>query len=243
MERLENRPLTVRAKEALTDSIVNGAFPDGWLPAEDRLARQMGVSRPTLRAAMRSLEEEGLVTRQRGIGTRVNLHVARSRLSLSRAVGFYDLIEEAGFKPSLCYTKVTNAPVPPEAMTRWSHTDETELVQIERLIAADGEPDVHLVEMVNPRALTTRLTDESPMGRSIFELADRYCTRPIDHTLVEIIPVAASDYIAGELEVEVGHPLLRLIETHYDASGEAFIVSLIHLVDRHLRFTVVRRRS
>lgn len=47
--------------------IVEGALTDGArLPKQDDLLRELGVSRPTLREAMRILEAEGLLTVQRG---------------------------------------------------------------------------------------------------------------------------------------------------------------------------------
>ncbi len=39
------------------------------LPSEPELARRMGVSRATLREAMRSFEGQGLIRRRQGVGT------------------------------------------------------------------------------------------------------------------------------------------------------------------------------
>jgi len=226
----------------LVDSILNGVFVDGWLPAENRLAEHMGVSRATLRAAMRSLEEEGMVTRQRGVGTRINAHVAGSRLSLNRAIGFYALIQEAGFEPAVAFTHIASVPAPPEAEDRLRCPPDSQLLSIERLFLADGNPVVHVVEMVVPDALNAPAFDSVGLELSIFEFADRHCRSAIDHTVVEIIPIVAAGDIAELLAVEAGEPLLRLVETHYGPGGEAFILSFIHVVDRDLRFTVVRRR-
>jgi GntR family transcriptional regulator, transcriptional repressor for pyruvate dehydrogenase complex len=47
--------------------IVGGELPDGvWLPRQEDLLAQFGVSHPSLREALRMLEAEGLVTVQRG---------------------------------------------------------------------------------------------------------------------------------------------------------------------------------
>jgi DNA-binding FadR family transcriptional regulator len=55
--------------EKLLSDIVSGAYPAGTrLPAERELARQLGASRPTLREALRRLDEWNLVEPRRGSG-------------------------------------------------------------------------------------------------------------------------------------------------------------------------------
>jgi GntR family transcriptional regulator len=231
----------VRAKEALRDSIANSGFVDGRLPSEDRLASQLGVSRPTVREALRSLEEEGLITRQRGIGTRVNFHVAKET-SLNRVVGFYDLIREAGYEPAIAWTQVAEGHARPDVARRLGRGDKPSILAIERLFLADGAAALHLVEHVlADTVIRPVLPAEVP--NSIFAFADAFCRAPIDHTVVEIIATKAGAQISAHLNVEAGEPVLRLIETHYDVKGDPFLVSLIHVVDEYLRFTVVRRRN
>jgi len=55
--------------ERLLADIVNGTYPAGTrLPAERELSRQVGASRPTLREALRRLDEWNLVEPRRGSG-------------------------------------------------------------------------------------------------------------------------------------------------------------------------------
>lgn len=58
--------------ESLTDSIVSGAFPPGsTLPVEPELCEAFGVSRITIREAVKSLEAKGLARARQGQGTTV----------------------------------------------------------------------------------------------------------------------------------------------------------------------------
>jgi len=241
LRKMETRPLTVRVKAALRQSILNDGFSDGRLPREETLASQLGVSRGTVREALRSLEEEGLITRQRGIGTHVNSHVARARISLNRVIGFYDLIAEGGYSPAIAATRIRLEPAPPEAIERLSLEAGAELLMIDRLFLADGVPAIHLIEMVSPASIGHKVFAED-VPESIFAFADQHCVAPIDHTTVEIIPIVATEAIAQILPVRRSSPLLELLETHYSSAGVPFIVSRIHVVDRFIRFTVVRRR-
>jgi GntR family transcriptional regulator len=241
LQPIDTGLLPKRVKQVLVDAIVDGAF-DGELPSENELARQLGVSRTTVRGALRSLEEEGLVTRQRGVGTRINAHVARARLTLNRVVGFWDLIKETGHTPSIAYTRVRVDTAGLDTTQRMDCSPTAPFVIIDRLFLANGEPAILLAEMIQHKDLTAEIKPED-VHESIFEFASTYAVEPIDHTIAEIIPVVADAQLAATLAVDEGSPLLRLVETHYTRSNYRLMVSEIHVVDRFVRFNIIRRRT
>src|SRR5918996_6355302 len=63
-----SRSKTVSARGNIV-SRISDVPPGSQLPPEPELAAELGVSRSTLREALRSLEDEGLVRRTRGAGT------------------------------------------------------------------------------------------------------------------------------------------------------------------------------
>lgn len=73
MTRSENDPTSHRYQSietALRDSILSGRLPVGsCLPTEHELTRSFSVSRFTVRRAIASLRDRGLVTSRRGLGT------------------------------------------------------------------------------------------------------------------------------------------------------------------------------
>ncbi len=61
------------AEQALVLAILDGTFaPGSTLPGERELASDLGVTRPTLREALKRLERDGWLTIQQGKATRVN---------------------------------------------------------------------------------------------------------------------------------------------------------------------------
>jgi GntR family transcriptional regulator len=79
-------PQYVLVAQRLIDDIQGGRYPVGsLLPTEFDLCTQFGVSRHTVREAIRRLQERGLVTRQRGVGTTVKANRAESRYVQSSA--------------------------------------------------------------------------------------------------------------------------------------------------------------
>ena len=88
-------PREAQATASLRSAIESGAFGT-QLPSENELCQQLGVSRSTVRAAVQSLIEQGLVTKQRGSRTLVNMRVSQLKLPLNAGIGFWDLISQAG---------------------------------------------------------------------------------------------------------------------------------------------------
>ena len=72
---LNNRlPLYAQVENVIIGRISNGSLPPGTrLPSEDSLVQEYAVSRTTIRAAIQSLIQRGLVEIRRGKGTFVTL--------------------------------------------------------------------------------------------------------------------------------------------------------------------------
>jgi GntR family transcriptional regulator len=77
-------PLYRRLVDALRQEIADGVHAVGdRLPTEDTLSRRFGVSRHTVREALRALRDEGLVASRQGAGTTVMRRTARPLYSYS----------------------------------------------------------------------------------------------------------------------------------------------------------------
>jgi GntR family transcriptional regulator len=65
-------PLHIQVEELVRKLIASSKYKDGaFLPKEVELANRLGVSRNTIRQATNKLQIEGLLTRKKGVGTKV----------------------------------------------------------------------------------------------------------------------------------------------------------------------------
>jgi GntR family negative regulator for fad regulon and positive regulator of fabA len=99
------------AEEMLITAILEGHYPAGsTLPGERELAGQLGVTRPTLREALRRLERDGWLTIQQGKATRVNDYWREGGPNILTAVVRYGRQLPAGFIRHLLEVRQALAP-------------------------------------------------------------------------------------------------------------------------------------
>ncbi len=71
--KADHRHLYLQVIDRLKSDIATGIFKENEkLPSEFELSKSLGVSRATLREALRLLEEENVIVRRHGVGTFVN---------------------------------------------------------------------------------------------------------------------------------------------------------------------------
>src|SRR5512142_2182255 len=144
--RADQRPLYVQASEAYRALLRSGNYaPGDRLPSEIELSQQWGISRPTLREALRLLEEEGVILRKHGVGTFVaapgpviegGLEVLESidrmaeRRGLSTRMGECTVVERAASSRELRGLYVDIA---------------TDVIAVTRVIMADEQRVAHLI--------------------------------------------------------------------------------------------------
>jgi GntR family transcriptional regulator len=236
VRELDNTSLASRARGAILEAILDGRF-DTRLPNEDELARMLNVSRTTIRSALQGLEQEGIVTRRRALGTRINRHVRPATLGLQRMVGFDWLLRENHRDVRVDISCEIGDP--PE-LFRDIFGAEDECVALSKAFIADGDTALHIRDVV-PTVNVRDTSFDGELPASLCEFSRRWCAEPIDHAVVEIVPMIKDE--SSELPLGAGTPFIRLHETHYTRGAEAIAYSLIDVDDRYIRLEVFRREQ
>jgi GntR family transcriptional regulator len=211
------------------------------LPPEPELAAELGVSRSTLREALRSLEDEGLVRRTRGAGTFV---AERPRMAnnLDANFGVTDAIRSSGMVPGTVNATARIEAASAEEAERLELQPGEDVVVLDRTRTADGRPVV-LSRDIFPLHLAHG--DESIVHRldavSIYEALERDLGVVVHHGFATFQPTQADGHIASKLGVPRGTLLLYIRQVDYDASGRPVVSSHEHHLSEAFEFSVVRR--
>jgi GntR family transcriptional regulator len=234
------KKLSFRVRDDLLTRITSGRIPPGSkLPPEPELAEELGVSRPTLREALRSLEEDGFVTRTRGAGTYAT-HRPRLRNNLDVNFGVTEAIRAAGMVPGTSRTAVHTDGATDEEASVLDLTPGDPVVRLERVRTADDDPVVLSVDVVSAARITAAELTSMPLDGSLYELLERHGT-PVAHGVVQLEPARADRGLAKRLGVKGGALLLYLRQVDYGREGEPLLLSHEHHLAEAFEFTVVRR--
>lgn len=210
-------PLYHQVATHIEAAIQSGALaPGDKLENELALAGIVGVSRPTMRAALKEVVDKGLLVRRRGVGTVVTGHgPVRRKLALS---SLYDDLKASGHHPStrLLSDRTINCPDEAAGPLHLRYADQVR--ELHRVRLADGEPMAWLHNIL-PAGLAA-FTDEALAAGSLYGLMRANGVRPsITH---QTLSAEAADQRAAELlDVAIGAPLLVATRHTYDSAGRA----------------------
>lgn len=131
-------PLYYQVSQHLERAIESGEIPNGsHFENEIQLAESLGLSRPTMRAAMQHLVDKGLIVRRRGIGTRVVQPKVRRPMELT---SLYDDLLRSGQSPSTTVLEVETMSADDRVASQLGVPVGSDTLKIVRLRSAGATP-------------------------------------------------------------------------------------------------------
>jgi GntR family transcriptional regulator len=221
-------------------SLIAATQAGARLPAEPELARQLGVSRATLREAMRSFEGQGLIRRRQGVGTFVvgQSDVIESGLEVLESLE--TLARKSGLKVTMGDLHITSILADSTQAEALQVEAGVPLIQVARVIHAENRPVAYLTDLLPNDVLSS---DELQAGftGSVLDLLLKRGSPVLANSLTEIHAAAASGEIARALEIQRGDVLLLFTASLSDNSGRVVDYSHSYFLPGFFSFHVVRR--
>ena len=140
------------AEQALRGWLATGRHrPGERLPPEQELSAHLGISRGTLRTALRRLEESGEIVRRQGSGTYVGRAASTSLdEGLEKLVSYSELARQRGVTLEVGDLQVEERPLRPETAELFGSKPGTTATEVTRVLLMDGEPGAWMRDVVHP---------------------------------------------------------------------------------------------
>ena len=212
--------------------------PGDRLPSEPDLATAYGVSRPTIREVLRSLEGDGLVRRVHGVGTFVTQvrPTVSSRFELD--LGVTEAVAAANQRLGVQLLRATIQPAPPAIAERLELERDTNILWVERVIRVNDVPAAHAIDAI-PQSVVRDATFD---GGSVYRFLEDVCGIGLVGGLADVTAVPADRSLAHLLAVDEGAALLRIDQVERSTADRPVLSSTEHYVPTVLNLSVRRIR-
>jgi GntR family transcriptional regulator len=215
VDRSSPVPMYYQVAQQLEHAIEAGELAPGTrLDGELALATRLGVSRPTLRRAIEYLVDRGYLVRRRAVGTQVVHPKVRRPVGLT---SLYDDLTASRKDPRTTVLSLETAPASDRVAHVLGLEDGQEVVAVERLRYADGQP---LAVMRNWLPVGLVELDVGRLERSGLYQLMRAAGIGLHLASQTIGARGAGAAEAKLLQAHKGEPLLTMERTTYNENGQ-----------------------
>lgn len=211
------------------------------LPTEKEMAERFHVSRPTLREALKLLEQEAVIDVHQGKG---RFLAAGACLSIARPITKFESVSQMvashGHTAQTRVLGFATLPASPEIAAKLGLAEGAALLRIERLRSSGGQPLIYSIDWL-PRALLGPEAEGDPdWSGSIVALLARLGRSPVAST-ANVKATTLPPEVAAVHGLEAFGPALLIEEICYAADGTRVIYAMDYHRGSAFSFSFVRK--
>jgi GntR family transcriptional regulator len=228
--------------ESMRQGVREGRLKPGeQLPSEPEFAESLGVSRTTLRDAVRILVSEGTLVRRRGVGTFVSNDPLMSiQDGLENLSSTTELIRNHGFEPGTSHSSWERIPASDYLAGILGLDPGTALLHFSRTRTANDIPVIHCEEYVSAQIIGDQTTGRLDGEWSLYDVL-KGVQAAVVSAVCKVIPAVADQSLSARLNVPLHHPLLVLRQTHYSTDNRPILYCENYHNCDMIEFHVIRR--
>ena len=209
------------------------------LLSEPELAKQLGVSRATLRDAMRTFETQGLIRRRQGSGTFVVGKVQALDSGLEVLESLETLAKRLNLEITVSNLSIDQVVADEDTAANLNLAVGAPLLCVRRVIRADSRPVAYLVDTLPENVLHMDDLPADFHGSVLDFLLGRGDS--LKTSRANISAIGATAEVAKALEIQRGDVLLHFYSQLFDERGKVVDYSLSYFIPGYFHFHVVRR--
>ena len=209
------------------------------LPSEPELAKQLGVSRATLRDAMRTFETQGLIRRRQGSGTFVVGKVEALDSGLEVLESLETMAARLNLEITVSNLSIEQEVAEEDTALNLNLSVGAPLLCVRRVIRADDRPVAYLVDILPGNIMRVDDLPADFRGSVLDFLLGRGDS--LKTSRANISALGATAEVAKALEIQRGDVLLNFSAQLFDGNGKVVDYSLSYFIPGYFHFHVVRR--
>jgi GntR family transcriptional regulator len=242
-EAAKRKPLNLEVKAILLryidENVVGGR---NKLPSEERLSKELGVSRITLRSALTELSQEGVIYRRHGLGTYVNTDVVELKHSFNPMLEFDRIIRSSGYSPRIDVVDIDSIIASDDYIDRLRLESGDRVKVMKKIVYADDIPSIFCMDIVSEKMIGEGI-GKSDYEKSVFKLIESTMNKHIVRGIAEISTVLSSqmlefkDYVPFMSE----KPMLLYEYVSYDDENTPVVYGKIFYDTSMVDFSITRK--
>jgi GntR family transcriptional regulator len=209
------------------------------LPSEPDLAKTMGVSRATLREAMRTFEAQGLIRRRQGSGTFVVGQVPVLEAGLELLESLETMADRLGLEVTVSDLHVEALAADEAVAAELGIAAGTRVTRIRRVMREDTRPVAYLIDILPEEVLKPEQLPNHFKGSVLDFLLTRGDQLTVSKAAISAIGAPAD--VAKALQIQRGDVLLEFASKLYHSGGKVLDYSYSYFIPGYFHFHVVRR--
>lgn len=235
--------LAGHVKRELEEMIIDGELnPGDKLESELVLADMFGVSRVTLREALKMMESDGLITKKNGVGTFIAMPNSFISGRLEVDFSLSDAAGAAGMTMETVNVDYTIREATSREAKRLSLKEGSKVACFRRKRYMEDKCIALSYDVLSVDTVKEEQAAELK-GRSLYRFLENELGHAVESGDAELSASIATENLAGEMEIEVGSPLLRIEQVDYDIKGGPLLFSVEYYNSRRFKFKIKRHRN
>lgn len=237
-----SQPLPLIARDKIEELIQSNGLECGdKLPKEAELARMLGVSRMTVREALRLLEEDGVIVRRQGRGTFVRSSdlIIRNPLEVNTSVT--EVIESKGLKAGTAWFKLERTKADKTISSKLNIEALSPVIILQRVRTANEKPAVYTLDVFS-ESIVGKMKVLEEFDGSLSKLLEEKYNQKIEYSVSRIVPILPGAYVLDKLKIGKLSPVLLVEEVDYNSEDKPIMCGREYWVPNILEFTILRKR-
>lgn len=237
LDRQSVLPLYYQIQQFLLQQIHAGVFKPGQaILSEQEISAQMGVSRMTVRQALKSLCNQGVLYSQRGKGTFVSQ--TKMEKNFRNVLSFTEEMRDSGWRPSSRVLAFETVLVDVNVAEALKLKSRDKVISLRRLRLADGVPMAIECSRI-PAQLCPDLVQTFDPVHSLYKTLEQRYQISIAFTEEVVEAALATPEESRLLQIAKHSPVFKFVRTSYLRDGKP--VEYVNSTYRGDRYRIVNR--